>query len=145
MYYDLIRASDCGHCEDAANAKYLIVDAGLGELGGIFPFIPWLDDVLRIFWDGQVQAVHTWLVTFPVKSVRTCTRSLVFVNGPVEVGQVKPRELSRHRVCILVVARHSLSIDIRSERVVVRRQGTLTRSSRRELGRSVDVSSHKRR
>ena len=37
---------------------HLIVDAGFGELGGIFALIPGLYQGLGVLWNGQVQAMQ---------------------------------------------------------------------------------------
>ena len=67
---------------------YLIVYTRLGKLRGIIPLIPGLDEGLGVLWNGQVQAVHAWLVMLVVTAARTFACSLGFVYRSVEVPQI---------------------------------------------------------
>ena len=68
---------------------YLIVYTRLGKLRGIIPLIPGLDEGLGVLWNGQVQAVHTWLEMFVLRSAaRTCVGSLLFIYRSIKVSEV---------------------------------------------------------
>lgn len=87
---------------------HLIVDAGFGELGGIFALIPGLYQGLGVLWNGQVQAVHAWLVMLVVTAARTFACSLGFVYRSVQVPKVKRGELGRDRIFVVRHCLHTL-------------------------------------